>query len=203
MLYVFAKIFIAPLIALFLRPKVFGRENLYINGKAVICCNHRSAFDPVLLAVVCPRLIHFMAKKELFKNKLIVLLFKSLLAFPVNRGVTDVQSLKSAINVLNKGKVFGIFPEGKRAVTDQIDKFEKGTAYLAMKTNAPVIPVYIHPRSYKRRPVMIVGRPINVNKLIPHAKKSDLVSVATDEIADAINRLKVELEGLIEANHLA
>lgn len=203
MLYVFAKIFIAPLVWLFLRPKVYGRENLNIQGKAIICCNHRAAFDPVLLAIISPRFIHFMAKKELFENKFLALLMRSLLAFPVNRKNTDIQSLKRAIKVLNKGKIFGIFPEGKRAITDQVDKFEKGTAYLAVKTNSPIIPMYIHPDSYgSRRPTVIVGKPINVNKLIPYAKKSDLVELATNEIADAIDRLRLALEDLLEDNHI-
>ena len=63
--------------------------------------------------------------------------------------------------------------------------------------------MYIHPDSYgSRRPTVIVGKPINVNKLIPYAKKSDLVEVATNEIADAIDRLRLALEDLLEDNHI-
>ena len=67
--------------------------------------------DPVVIALVSPRIVHFMAKKELFKSKLLALFFKSAFVFPVDRGTADLKSLKNALKLLEKGKVFGIFPE--------------------------------------------------------------------------------------------
>ena len=142
MLYLLIKWTIGQLILLVTRPIVYGRQNLRVKGKAIFIANHRSMWDPLILALVSPRNIHFMAKKELFESKVGNFFFRSLYAFPVNRRNVDLQSLKNALKVLDKGEVFGIFPEGKRAVTDSLDEFEKGAAFLAIRSGAPVIPIY-------------------------------------------------------------
>lgn len=102
-----------------------------------------------------------------------------------------------ALKVLDKGEVFGIFPEGKRAVTDSLDEFEKGAAFLAIRSGAPVIPIYIHPDTSRQvRPVMLVGKPIDVSSIVATANKSSLIEVVTDELADSIDALRIELEEL-------
>lgn len=195
MLYILLKYTLGLIVLLIMRPMVYGRQNLDVKGKAIFVCNHRSMFDPVLIALVTKRPVHFMAKKEIFKSWAGKLFFKGLFAFPVDRKNVDLFSLKQALDVLNKGKIFGIFPEGKRAVTDELDEFEKGAAFLAIRSGAPVIPLYISPESYRRlRPMIMVGRPIDINGIVASANKSALIDVVSDEIADAINALKGELE---------
>ena len=115
----------------------------------------------------------------------------------MNRHNVDLTSLKNALKVLEQGEVFGIFPEGKRAVTDSLDEFEKGAAFLAIRSGAPVIPIYIHPDTSRQiRPVMLVGKPIDVSAIVASANKSSLIEVVTDELADSINALQAELEEL-------
>jgi 1-acyl-sn-glycerol-3-phosphate acyltransferase len=195
MLYVLLKYLIGPFVALFLRPIVYGQQNLRIKGKAIIICNHRSMMDPIILALVTPRIIHFMAKKEIFRTKVGALFFRLVHVFPVNRKNTDLVSLKSALTVLDKGKVFGIFPEGKREVSDSLDEFERGTAFFAIRSGAPVIPVYIHPDAARRfRPVLIVGKPIDISSIVANANRSSRIDVVTDELADSIDALRLELE---------
>ena len=198
MLYIIIKYLIGPFFLLFWRRLVYGRERLNIKGKAIFVANHRSMADPMLLAFVSPRVIHFMAKKEIFKTKLGSIFFRSLFAFPVDRKKADILSLKSALQVLNQGKVFGIFPEGKRAVTYELDALERGAAFLAIRSGARIIPIYIHPDSYKRcHPFLMVGKALDVNQIVASTKKSELVEVVTDEIADAICALREELDGLL------
>ncbi|MGN0799416.1 MAG: lysophospholipid acyltransferase family protein [Christensenellales bacterium] len=197
MLYLLIKWTIGQLILLVTRPIVYGRQNLRVKGKAIFIANHRSMWDPLILALVSPRNIHFMAKKELFESKVGNFFFRSLYAFPVNRHNVDLQSLKNALKVLDKGEVFGIFPEGKRAVTDSLDEFEKGAAFLAIRSGAPVIPIYIHPDTSRQiRPVMLVGKPIDVSSIVATANKSSLIDVVTDELSDSIDALRSELEEL-------
>ena len=197
MLYLLIKWLIGPIILLVTRPIVYGRQNLRVKGKAIFIANHRSMWDPLILALVSPRNIHFMAKKELFASKLGNFFFRSLYAFPVNRRNVDSPSLKNALKVMDKGDVFGIFPEGKRAVTDSLDEFEKGAAFLAIRSGAPVIPIYIHPDTSRQvRPVMLVGKPIDVSSIVATANKSSLIEVVTDELADSIDALRIELEEL-------
>lgn len=196
MLYIFFKYLLMPLFWLLYRPLVIGRENLYIKGKAIFVCNHMSMADPIMLAMVSPRLIHFMAKSELFKNPIGNAFFRLFLAFPVNRKQSDMASLKNAIRVLEKGKVFGIFPEGKRAVTDEMDVFEKGAAFLAIRSGAPVVPIYLRRDTYKKMHLrMAVGKPILVGSLVATTPKNKLVDVVTDEISDAMRVLQSIVEG--------
>ncbi|HWR24249.1 MAG TPA: lysophospholipid acyltransferase family protein [Feifaniaceae bacterium] len=196
MLYVFFKYLLMPLFWLLFRPLVIGRENLFIRGKAIFVCNHMSMADPIVLAMVSPRLIHFMAKAELFKNPVGNVLFRLFLAFPVNRKQSDMASLKNAIRVLEKGKVFGIFPEGKRAVTDEMDVLEKGAAFLAIRSGAPVVPMYIRRDTYKKMHLrMAVGKPILVGSLVASTPKNKLIDVVTDEISDAMRVLQSIAEG--------
>ncbi len=197
MLYLLIKWTIGQLILLVTRPIVYGRQNLRVKGKAIFIANHRSMWDPLILALISPRNIHFMAKKELFESKIGNFFFRSLYAFPVNRRNVDLQSLKNALKVLDKGEVFGIFPEGKRAVTDSLEEFEKGAAFLAIRSGAPVIPIYIHPDTSRQlRPVMLVGKPIDVSSIVAAVNKSSLIEVVTDELSDSIDALRAELEEL-------
>ena len=197
MLYLLIKWTIGQLILLVTRPIVYGRQNLRVKGKAIFIANHRSMWDPLILALISPRNIHFMAKKELFESKIGNFFFRSLYAFPVNRRNVDLQSLKNALKVLDKGEVFGIFPEGKRAVTDSLDEFEKGAAFQAIRSGAPVIPIYIHPDTSRQlRPVMLVGKPIVVSSIVAAVNKSSLIEVVTDELSDSIDALRAELEEL-------
>lgn len=196
MLYVFFKYLCMPLFWLLYRPLIIGHENLFIRGKAIFVCNHMSMADPIVLAMVSPRLIHFMAKSELFKSPVGNVLFRLFLAFPVNRKQSDMASLKNAIRVLEKGKVFGIFPEGKRAVTDEMDVFEKGAAFLAIRSGAPVVPIYICRDTYKKMHLrMAVGKPILVGSLVATTPKNKLIDVVTDEISDAMRVLQSVAEG--------
>ena len=194
MLYMLLKILLGPLLLLILRPIVYGK-NLRVKGKAIFICNHLSMWDPVIIAICTPRMVHFMAKKEIFESKIGNIFFRSLGAFPVNRKNVDLMSLKNALKVLNDGKIFGLFPEGKREVSDSLDEFEKGTAFFAIRSGAPVIPIYIHPDSQRRlRPVIMVGKAIDVSEIAANAQKSTLIDVVTDELADAVAALGIELE---------
>jgi len=197
MLYVIARILLYPLFWIIVRPRVVGLEHMRIKGKAIFVCNHISMLDPVMLLFVSPRLIHFMAKAEIFKNPIANLFFRAFLAFPVNRKKADMASLKNAMKVLNQGKVFGIFPEGKRSVTDDLDEFEKGAAFLATRSNAPIVPIYIKPDSYRKVHLrMWVGSPIQISDIVASTPKSKLVDVVTDEIADAIKALRAQSESV-------
>lgn len=195
MLYFILKYLLGPIILLVTRPIVYGKENLRVKGKAIFICNHRSMWDPLIIALCTPRTVHFMAKKEIFEKPIGRMFFKGLNAIPVNRKNVDMQSLKNALKVLNSGKVFGIFPEGKRAVTDYIDEFEKGTAFFAIRSGAPVIPIYIHPDSQRRgRPVLMAGKAINIGEIAANTSKSALMEVVTNELSDAVAALGNELE---------
>ena len=198
MLYFFIYL-LKPLLWLIFRPKVYGNKKaLGAKGGVIFICNHISMIDPLILGIVSPRVIHFMAKKEIFDHPVGKLLFKAFFAFPVSRGTADIKSIKNAIKVLEDGKAFGIFPEGRRMVADVMDEFELGTSMIAMRTGVPVVPIYLHMRAYKMaRPKMIVGDPIYAaDSAMSGASRRENELVFTQRIMNRMNALKRELDDI-------
>lgn len=110
MLYIIAYIFFKWLLWLIYRPKVFGnKKNLRLKGGVIFIANHRALYDPLLLVVSSPRIIHFMAKKELFDNPVGRVFFKSLFVFPVNRKTADMKSIRQSLKLLRDGKASEYF----------------------------------------------------------------------------------------------
>lgn len=198
MLYYIVKYGLKWLLWLIHRPKIYGKkENLKLEGGVIFICNHQNLLDPVMMLLTSPRVIHFMAKKELFDNKLLGALMRSAFVFPVNRRTADIKALKQALALLEEGHAFGIFPEGTRSVTGEMDEFEKGCAFIAAKTSAPIVPLYISPSSYKfgRRLRLIVGECIyasEVKDALPEGAK--LVDALNSRMEGDMHALKAELE---------
>ena len=200
MLYLFLYL-MKPILWLMFRPKVYGnRKALGTKGKAIFICNHIAKTDPLLIAIVSPRIVHFMAKKEVFESRIGNLLFRSLFVFPVDRGTADLKSLRNSLEVLEKGKAFGIFPEGRRMVADRMDEFELGTAFIAMRSGAPVIPMYLANDSYKKgkRPRFIVGDPLYAEDSKMNVSRRENEVIFMQRLRNTLNGLKRRLEEIEE-----
>ncbi len=199
MLYVFACIILKPIIWLYGRPKIANKAALRSKGKVIYISNHVKMTDPIWIAAIVWRCIHFMAKSTLFTSKFMTGVFKLLLAFPVNQRTADTKSIKHACELLNKGKAFGIFPEGHRSSTERdMDAFDKGCAFIALRADAPIIPLYIvhHDRKFGQRLRVAVGDPIypaEVKAQCPGKKPVDAVNAA---IADSMMTLRDVAEAL-------
>jgi len=114
------------------------------KGKCILCSNHIANLDPITVAIATKRHIRFMAKKELFPNKLFSFVLSNLGAFPVDREGISVTSIKTAISVLNDDQILGIFPEGTRIKGGYNEENAKpGVAMIANKANSNIIPVHI------------------------------------------------------------
>lgn len=169
-LYRFLAAIVRPLVHIFYRLEVRGLENIPADGRCIICPNHTSNIDPVLLIVTLRRQIYFMAKAELFKNKLLAKLFGTLGAFPVERGKGDGVAISEAENILRNGEQLGLFIEGARSKTGDFLRPRAGCAMIAYQTNSPIIPVCItgakeHKVKFLRKSIISVGEPISVSKL--------------------------------------
>ncbi|NLI53176.1 MAG: 1-acyl-sn-glycerol-3-phosphate acyltransferase [Clostridiales bacterium] len=194
MLYILVKYLLTPFFWLIYRPRVKNLGRLFFRGRAILISNHFSLGDPIRLAFIAPRPVHFMAKQELFDSPIKQFFLKGLLAFPVYRKQADMLSLKQAMKVLEKNHIFGIFPEGRRSLTGELDSFEKGAAFLALRCAAPVIPIYADPNWKKRRQIRaIVGEPIDPNE-VAQTFAGRGVDAVTDAIRDRMQLLKNELE---------
>lgn len=113
------------------------------QGPLVVISNHKNNLDPIMISLALDRQVHWMAKKELFKNKMLGSFFSKLGSFPVDREKNDVKSLRHAMGLLKQGEVLGIFPEGTRMKEINYDVAKYGAAMLASKMEAPILPIYI------------------------------------------------------------
>lgn len=149
---------------LYLRQwQIEGLRNLSYSQGLIVVSNHTSYWDPVIVGCALNRPVHYMAKAELFKNPLLALLFRTLKAFPVERGKSDRKAIRHAVNLLAEGNVLGIFPEGTRSTSGELQKAHLGAAMLAFKGNASIIPVGISgARGLLNKPKVVIGDPITL-----------------------------------------
>ena len=173
--------------------KVEGRENVPQTGAIIVAPNHKSYWDPPVVGVAFnTRIIHYMAKEELFKNPFFGWLIRQFGTFPVKRGSVDRAAVRQAIKEIKEGNPLGIFPEGTRIKREGLGRFHTGMASLALMTGTPVIPVAVLgtmdlPR--KNGPfAVLIGKPIEVPKQRPTDEKvaelNDIVKAEIQKLMD-------------------
>ena len=128
---------------LFLRWKIRGAGNVPARGPVILASNHVSNLDPPVVAVGIWRPCEFMAKEELFHHPLVGWYLRQLGAFPVKRGTADRASLKHSLETLEAGRALGMFPEGTRSDTGELQEPEIGVGMIVCRSGAPVVPVYV------------------------------------------------------------
>lgn len=131
------------LVNLNLRLDIRGLENIPRSGPLILASNHISVADPPVLIVKTPRRIAWMAKKELFDIPIFGLAYSLYGCVPVRRKEADLTAIRMSQAALDKGLVLGMFPEGTRSRTPGLIRAEPGTALIALRTGAPVLPVAI------------------------------------------------------------
>ena len=123
--------------------RVVGVEHVPKEGAGVVVSNHRSMIDPFVVSYGAHRLVSFMAKEELFGVPFVGLLIRKLGGFPVDRSRKDATSMRVALSVLKGGELLGMFPEGTRSATDELQEMRTGAVRLAAKTGVPIIPAAV------------------------------------------------------------
>src|SRR3954464_4915063 len=117
-----------------------GHRNIP-DGPVILAANHRSFLDPFVIGVCLRRPVYFVAKKELFDNRLQGWFLNCLGAFPVRRGESDEDSVQTALELLERGQAVVIFPEGTRIRSGSLGKPKRGVGRMALESGAPVVPV--------------------------------------------------------------
>lgn len=147
-----ARVVCTPLFKLLYRYEITNRNNIPPTGGYVLACNHQSYSDPVLVSIGQKRMVYFMAKSELFRNKFFSSLIQSLGAFPVHRGGKgDSGAINNAETLLAEGKVLGIFPEGTRSLNGELLKMRAGAVMIAYQSGVPIVPACITGKGGKIR----------------------------------------------------
>ena len=124
------------------KMEFFGREHVP-EGPLILASNHLNNADPPMIALAVTRLPTFMAKREMLRWPIIGPGFRIFGAFPVRRSGADLAAFRVASEVVQSGKMLVMFPEGTRSRTGALTKGHPGTALIALRTDAPILPVAI------------------------------------------------------------
>lgn len=129
---------------LFVRVKVYDADKMPKEGGLVVAANHESMLDMFMIGYRVPRYVKWMAKEELFKNKLFGKFISACGAYPVNRNARDLSAVRTTFDLLKSGEAVGIFPQGTRSKGNgRNHRAKHGVAKFAIEANVPVLPVAI------------------------------------------------------------
>ncbi|GAP97708.1 lysophospholipid acyltransferase family protein [Leptolyngbya sp. NIES-2104] len=186
---------VSPVLHTYFRGRIYGAENVPKQGRLLVVSNHASDFDPPLLSCAIGRPVAYMAKEELFKVPVLKQAITAYGAYPVKRGTGDRAAMKAAMASVESGWATGVFLDGTRTADGRIADPKLGAAWIAAKTNSPLIPVSLwgtheifKPGSSIPRPVPIT---IRIGEVIEAPKSSDRAELEaiTQRCAIAIHAL--------------
>mgnify|MGYP001768634174 CR=1 FL=1 len=185
--YQFARAIVYCFIKPLFRVEVIGKEHFPMDGAVLLCSNHINNLDPPTIGIVSPRQLRFMAKEELFKIPVFSLIVRALGAFPVKRGFSDREALRTGLKILKEREVLAIFPEGTRSKTGELGKGLAGAGFFALRSDCVVLPCAVV-GSYKpfRKTKVIFGPAIDFT---PYRNKKISAEEATDKIMTEIRKL--------------
>ena len=126
------------------RLKVYGRERVPREGGLVIACNHFSWLDPAVLGAACPRTIYYMAKVEAHRAPGLGALIRAFGCFPVRRGESDREAVRTMRQIVREGLALGLFVEGTRQLSGVPGPVQPGAAMVALQEGVPIAPVVVH-----------------------------------------------------------
>lgn len=192
MFYKIIKTVAGLILKIFFPITVHGLDNIPNDGNLVLASNHASNWDPIFISIGVSRQIHWMAKKELFKNKFLASFLNKLGAFPVDREDTDINAIKNALRVLKDDGILGIFPEGTRVDGFDLSNAKHGAALLSVRSKSPILPVYIE-SNYKvfRKINIYIGKPINYWKDLERRPSSQDYTTISEDLLSTIYNLKL------------
>ena len=206
MMYSLLHSVVPPVARLIWRPEVHGLDNVPTRGGVILASNHLSFADSLVIPVVVPRKVAFLAKSDYFtgsgvKGALSRAWFEGMGMLPVDRddNKAALASLDTALTVLGRGEAFGIYPEGTRSRDGRLYRGRTGVAHLALTAGVPVVPVglvgtdRLQPVG-SRLPKLVrltvsFGTPIEVAGRFDGVPPGRARREVTDEIMDAIRAL--------------
>lgn len=167
-------------------------ERLNRRAPYIVIANHLSWLDPMAIALICKRYeIRFLGKKELAASKLTAYLMHKLHMISVERHASDMQAMRACVKVLREGRVLGVFPEGTRHQKEMMGEVESGVSLLALRSQVPIVPVYI---GGKIRPFhavrVVVGEEIRYRDLIKKGSDKKTVDALTARIRRTFYQLR-------------
>jgi 1-acyl-sn-glycerol-3-phosphate acyltransferase len=173
------------------RLRVYGRERVPMHGGLVVAANHFSWIDPPALGAASPRTLYYMAKVEAHRVPGLGQLMRSFGAFPVRRGESDRDAVRTMREIVAQGNALGMFAEGTRQRSGVPGPVQPGAAMVAVSESAPLVPAAIYGSFEWRlgnfKPVSVAfGEPLTFDGLPPGGRGYKEASV---EVEREIRRL--------------
>ncbi len=139
----FARWSLEQLFHFIMKLEVRGGKNVPLDSALIVASNHITNWDVIPMQLSLPRAIFFMGKAELFKLRLVDIVFRNCGAFPVHRGEKDAWAMRHSLKVLDHEQTLGMFPEGHRSKGKGLAFAKTGTARLAIEAHCPILPMII------------------------------------------------------------
>ncbi len=194
-LYAWLYKYFRPIVNWFYNIHVEGSENEPAEGGLLVCANHISDSDVVVLGASLKRQLRYLAKIELFKIPLLKQLITALGAFPIKRGGGDVAAIKTTLKLLSNGEAVAYYPQGTRhvGVDPRTTPVRHGIAMVASRAKVPILPVCIQTKKFRivpfRRIDVRIGKPIYPDELALTATTSDEYKRASEYVFGKINEM--------------
>jgi len=138
-----SSLLVFPVFRVLFRGRTSGNINVPMDGPLVVVANHGSHLDPPLLGHALGRPVSFMAKAELFRIPILGRVIRACGAYPVKRGASDREAIRTATARLNEGWAIGVFLDGTRQSDGRVNQPMPGAALLAARSGAALLPVAI------------------------------------------------------------
>lgn len=186
------------------RVEIVNPENEPKNG-ALVCSNHISNVDPVIICACLSNQVRFMAKKELFSIPILGSMLKSFGSFPVNRGTVDMTAMKTALKLLEEKNYVGMFPQGTRChgIHPKDSTVKSGVGMILSRVKADVLPVAIITKNYKfnlgQKVYVVLGKAIPAETINATEKKREEFDRISGLIFDEILKLHHDYAYLIDS----
>jgi 1-acyl-sn-glycerol-3-phosphate acyltransferase len=196
--YRIARLLVRTALRLWCAPHITGKEHVPTEGPAILAPVHRSLVDFAFATLLSDRKLFFMAKDQLWRNKLLGIALLRLGVFPVHRESADRQSLQRAQQVLERGQLLVMFPEGGRQEGVQVGTLLEGAMFLAARTDAVMVPIGIGgsdvvlPKGSKL-PRPCTTQVVVAPALTPPVRRSG-VRVSRAALADATESLQMAIQ---------
>ena len=197
---------IGPISKAIFRPWIVGRRNIPVEGGAILASNHLSFIDSIFLPLMIDRRVSFLAKSDYFTGKGLKgwatrFFLKASGQLPIDRsgGKASEASLNTGLQVLGRGDLLGIYPEGTRSPDGKLYRGRTGIARMALEAHVPVVPVVMVDTDTmmpigRRLPRVIrigivIGEPIDFSRFEGMEGDRYILRSVTDEIMVALQRL--------------
>ncbi|MDN3496096.1 lysophospholipid acyltransferase family protein [Planococcus sp. APC 4015] len=197
---------IGPVVKAIFRPWIVGRRNVPVEGAAILASNHLSFVDSVFLPLMIDRPVSFLAKSDYFTGKGLKgwatrMFFKATGQLPIDRsgGKASEASLNTGLQVLGRGDLLGIYPEGTRSPDGKLYRGRTGIARMALEAHVPVVPVVMVDTDTMMpigtriprvaRVGIVIGEPLDFSRFAGMESDRYILRSITDEIMVALQRI--------------